>query len=122
MTYSSIPEWVKLVAVILALAAVVFITYHLARSSTGLDISIQETAIKDSDAKTRKLDKQAAKATEAIKLLTTPEREEQYTESLIQSKSDAKITIDSVALLDFNQQSIYFSAEISRLDSIRRDY
>jgi len=123
MTYSSIPEWVKLVAVVLALVAVGFITYHLTTSSTGLDTSIQESAIKESDAKTKKLEKEAASLTKQLQELRAKPREIEYRYRTTKSKSDATVEIDSVInSLDFNGQAEFFAGEITGLNSIRRQY
>ena len=120
--YSSTPEWIKLVIVALALAAAVFITYHLTSTKTPLDTSQQDKTIKEADRKTKKAAKTSAKLVEDVAKLTTPEREQEYQTVIIKSYEEAKATVDSVALLDFNQQSIYWADEITNLNSIRREY
>ena len=120
--YSSIPEWIKLVIVVLVQVAVVFITYHLTSTKTPLDTDSQDITIKSADKKGKSAAKTSAKLVDDVAKLTTPEREQEYQTVIIKSYEEAKATVDSVALLDFNQQSIYWADEITNLNSIRREY
>lgn len=122
MNYSTTPEWVKITVSVLLIAAGMFAAYHFGSKQQSLDTSTQDSVIEKSDVKTKKLDKQADRIKEELQDLTVPEREEQHFKIITKSNTDAKSKIDSVALLDFNQQSIYWTDEIARLDSVRSTY
>jgi hypothetical protein len=125
-TYSAqfyqIPEWVKLIAVILLLAAAVFITYHLTSTRQPLDTSVQDGKIAKADRKSKSAAKASKAILEAVSELTTPVREQEYETAITESNEEAKIAIDSISILGFDDQAIYWSTEVTRISAIQWEY